>query len=771
MTTALCENGKSESSVSHSHYVQIDREGIIDINAVAGSDSRTSEIIVEVYNFNSDVTGAKQEKPDNVSSIPDTSTYDHTAKKLMSGRTDKRSSQINPCVELMSLNKPVNEAELYVSEEINVKVNSVDVASKASVDVSSAGGNVVSQQVDNGNVKNSHFVWYAPPQLALESEASVCHDMETGNRQGSNIVAEQMAEVCQPQTELTTLEAQLVEKASDVLSCEKVPSVELAVHLTSNLEYDKPVVDTALRQSEPAIPETSCSPDAQDLTESEDDPELHEAGELLANLPRPVTGSQLSGIQTAAEQIQTVQPTFNWMNDVTKPKRAPPFVLHRQTTGTQKRAPRLREPFMFNCVMTNEKPHSCMVCGEAFRWEISLNIHLRLHTDGTYPNQTRKALGGHLVGHRGASGCGTPVTSTSTKSAFGHSRIVPRCASSDEEEQNDDDTFCFLIKPEEESDQPGTSSSGAKSYRRFIGSSHVGKQSRAQGTRLAKRGGDGKDVKSDCVAQNDHSINGSQSHCTNTASWQVLDTDSVAGKCVSDSKLVSVTSESVDSGSSEPLRSVQSCAFNTSELTAKIINSEITIGQEIISLDDLVASNNSGSCLKEPAQNLRCVFSLTAPACQSAADISSPASQNLPSRSFSGLKLHELQIQWCKHQETCCRGGFICHKCGCIVTTPAAVKRHRRRHALTNGSHTLACSWCPACFTSRSDLLLHRRVCHSNCHHSCRSCGRVFSSLVKLRGHQRIHQLVVRPSLCQICGKRYFSCVNLVIHQKKHSLI
>lgn len=64
---------------------------------------------------------------------------------------------------------------------------------------------------------------------------------------------------------------------------------------------------------------------------------------------------------------------IDWSDMLEPPRRrAAPFI-YRTTPSRQRGTSRPREPYLFNCVMTNEKPFACHVCGECFR-SVLLNM-------------------------------------------------------------------------------------------------------------------------------------------------------------------------------------------------------------------------------------------------------------------------------------------------------------------------------------------------------------------------------------------------------------
>ena len=168
-----------------------------------------------------------------------------------------------------------------------------------------------------------------------------------------------------------------------------------------------------------------------------------------------------------------------------------------------KKPKRERQPFQFNCVMTDDKPFSCEICGEAFRWEISLQIHLKVHaggklpglrkmyTSGSNPSSAAQASVDPSVKKPGNIDKVTHITNKVAKISYDAgnkkikkvpgkktkkqktgdveeanvpgSRIVYRRQSSDEEDDEDD----FLFQDESDKEEENIVQQEGKSYRQL----------------------------------------------------------------------------------------------------------------------------------------------------------------------------------------------------------------------------------------------------------------------------------------------------------------
>jgi len=820
-----------------SHYITMDRDGVIDINAAVPA-NQTGEIIVEVYNYQSNI------KPSSNSIISQTTkceTQGVTADDSRKGNMHKYH-----CAEIVS--EAVAESVDDKHLENRVAVNEVVR------EVSNAEGNDESQAVEDVSA-NSDFVWYAPPQ----------EPPTDGNGELASNIEQLVSSV--PATQLSITTKPIGDNDIDQLNCttsvsdsapQEISSYEIegsttgAIHIqscgmehvykndsdrdesinmqeisiTDNVQgmisivhkgemndlsttpYARnnrhQIVDAHVSQSDPwygdvTLPcniqqpsetdmcepvetgtklqhtgscsiELTCSPGRPDTELQQSDASQHNiawTGEERQQRTLKLTSMTTELDMHVSEMDQENEEQHNTDNDeenndddsdANEAVMDASQMLQQQAEDTKtasitsvkfdnseptshrasKQKKRISEPFLFNCVMTDEKPFTCAECGESFRWEVSLSIHHKLHTDGMFRNQkcngvrrvkkhlTHSALNrqnAKLVRHNAMSKK-THMSSWQANrlaAAAGSSRIVPRCASSDDEEVNDKDMYCFLIQPEEELVGERPASGAAKSYRQLMGSKR--QQENTQVMHVLKK--------------NQHTVSNIGSSAATMMAEHETGAEMTYDPCT---QLIYVTVETVGGG--------------VDGMQGQYIagNSAITIGQDVIDLNDLVAGDQT---------------------------YCAPTNNPSPAAATAGrsiMQVHsfkhgdEVQVQWSRHVEAYRRAAFVCRQCHAVLTTPSAVSRHRRRHALADGCHhTLVCSACLSCFISRADLLLHRRVYHTESCHVCVTCQRVFSTGDKLLQHRkRTHRLTVTAFVCQYCSKRYLTETQCLAHQQTH---
>lgn len=137
-----------------------------------------------------------------------------------------------------------------------------------------------------------------------------------------------------------------------------------------------------------------------------------------------------------------------------KPWPAAITAFNSYNTRPKKPTKRKRErvPFQFNCVMTDDKPFVCCICGEAFRWEISLQVHTKVHTEGKVPGVRKIYNSAGAADKKKVMKCKEKVKNSENATGepgMKKSRIVYRRDSSDEEDV-EEDAFAFGNDPEEE---------------------------------------------------------------------------------------------------------------------------------------------------------------------------------------------------------------------------------------------------------------------------------------------------------------------------------
>ncbi|XP_063911176.1 zinc finger protein 239-like [Zophobas morio] len=105
-----------------------------------------------------------------------------------------------------------------------------------------------------------------------------------------------------------------------------------------------------------------------------------------------------------------------------------------------------------------------------------------------------------------------------------------------------------------------------------------------------------------------------------------------------------------------------------------------------------------------------------------------------------------------------------CEKCFKFFHTLVAYKQHLKRHE----GGTWICEVCGKTLTSKSGLVVHRRLHSGEKQHICHVCGKAFAKREALIVHIRVHTKE-KPHQCSVCDKSFSQRTTLVIHMRRHS--
>jgi len=450
-------NAKQEQSVTNSssvlqqHYVQMNQEGMIDLGEMTGSQENTNEIIIEVYNY-----GNSAEIEDNGAHLMELKPGD------LSAQSHQQESVNNKDVSLQRVESREHSVDHTETESEADVLQSL--FSEAHRDISCVTSERNPVSIDESGMCITVSAEALPKLLDMEMSRPPEAEINTSDVANNKIMAESynaeiamQPEVAKPGVQYTNAtglgNTELVwyappegnDDQNAMIVWYQPPEPTEDFNKTSSMGDG----DTAKIEWNQKLNDTSSSVDASNETYAlnseakNNTPHIEQMTVFEDNNDNYMDSNMTSYQNNSSHNI--IHDGYSLERNGHAP------VMHATRRGKKTRP---REPFLFNCVMTDEKPFVCLKCGEAFRWEISLNVHLREH-NGTTTNSGR----GHTVrGQTRSAGVrvkmslpartGSARNSDKLKNSVGRSRIVPRTASSSEED--DGDEFCFHIQPEEE---------------------------------------------------------------------------------------------------------------------------------------------------------------------------------------------------------------------------------------------------------------------------------------------------------------------------------
>jgi len=116
--------------------------------------------------------------------------------------------------------------------------------------------------------------------------------------------------------------------------------------------------------------------------------------------------------------------------------------------------------------------------------------------------------------------------------------------------------------------------------------------------------------------------------------------------------------------------------------------------------------------------------------------------------------------------QTCEERPYVCCDCGISYTQKYFLTRHIRARACVNNA---MCSVCGKMMPNQRSLKLHMKCHNSEKRFKCPMCEKAFKYAESIPGHVRIVHKKMRPFLCHTCGKRFTASVSLKYHQRVHT--
>ena len=235
-----------------------------------------------------------------------------------------------------------------------------DIIDHTSVTAADRQQDMPDSSADTPDTSASRLVWYVKPDTG-ENQQQLQQQQQD---EGGDTVPQQTLDLSDETDQLVTTADQQLDTAASRLVWYVKPDT-----CTNNEQMD----EQQQQQSADDVTSGNCEQQALGRADHDTDHvtagDVNAAGQPTDSSTQPLQPSDAAtddGSQAVSEHSDDdEEDEIDWMDVEPPRRRAAPFIF--RATQSRRHTARPREPYLFNCVMTDEKPFACTVCGECFR--------------------------------------------------------------------------------------------------------------------------------------------------------------------------------------------------------------------------------------------------------------------------------------------------------------------------------------------------------------------------------------------------------------------